>query len=100
MNMLVFDPVERRGLSSTLAEIGHPRPRRWLATALFATAVATGCSTQQPDEQQSLEAILDDGDLSQMSVHGLTAAPAVNGGIGGSMLPGSGGAGGAVRPPT
>ena len=101
MNMLVFDPVERRVLSSRLVEIGHRRPRRWLAAALFATAVAGGCSTQQPaDEQQSLEAILNDGDLSVMSTHGLTVTAAATAGRGGAMLPGSGGAGGIAPPPS
>lgn len=98
MKMLVFDPVVRRVSSSKLVEIGHGPPRGWLAAALFASAVAAGCSTQQPDDQQSLEAILNDGDLSQMSIHGLTAAPAA-GGRGGNAFPGTGGAAGFAPPP-
>ena len=98
MKTLVVDPVGRRVSSFKLVVIGRRGPRRWVAATVLAAAVVGGCSTEPPDEQQSLEAILNDGDLSQMSVHGLTAAAGGRSAAGGAVMPGTGGAGGIALP--
>jgi len=98
MKTLVVDPVGRRVSSLKLVGIGRRPPRSWFAATLFAAAAVAGCSTESADEQQSLEAILNDGDLTQMSVHGLTAA-AGRSATGGAVMPGTDGADGISLPP-